>query len=232
MSNCGNDNPPTDNTTSQVVPPTTQVATTQDNSKLPSETTPLAKPVDSTPKEKAVATTASSDLDEKIAQAAKEANEEKLQKKQNEEKRTKAKRKAKRRAERKKKEADRKKAPKKKSKPILRFKETIHHFGTIHQGEKVKHKFVFENIGKAPLIISNATATCGCTQPTFPFIPIEPGEEGYIGVIFDSNKRLGRQKPKVTITTNAHPATYDLYLEGMIDTAKEKEEDIENEEPQ
>ncbi len=112
----------------------------------------------------------------------------------------------------------------KKRRPAISFKKTTHHYGRITQGDKIEHKFTFVNTGKRPLVISNATATCGCTQPSFPFIPIDPGEEGYIGVVFDSKGKLGRQKPAITITTNARPATYKLYLEGYVDARKDEED--------
>ena len=48
-----------------------------------------------------------------------------------------------------------------------------------------------------------------------------PGEEGYIGVVFDSHGRLGHQKPTVTVVTNAKPSTYELHLEGIVDAGEE-----------
>lgn len=108
--------------------------------------------------------------------------------------------------------------------PIISFYNTIHKYGTIEQGDKIEYKFKFKNVGKSELVVVDATASCGCTKPSYPFIPIEPGEEGYIGVIFDSKGKLGRQKPSVVITTNADPATYTVYLEGYVDSADEKKE--------
>ncbi|MFK7808355.1 MAG: DUF1573 domain-containing protein [Saprospiraceae bacterium] len=126
-------------------------------------------------------------------------------------------RRKKRRAKRKAKEAaDRK------GKPTIKFEKMVHRYGTIEQGEKIKHNFVFKNTGNKELVISNAKATCGCTQPSFPFVPIAPGEEGYIGVVFDSKGRLGHQRPKVTITTNADPPTYEIFLEGNVDSEKKE----------
>ncbi len=177
------------------------------------------------------------DLD-KTALAAKEANEIKkdestksdkveLTKEELAQKKRRAKRREKRKAERKKKEAEKRKKAKSKSsgdKPVLSFKKTIHKYGRISQGEKIKHNFVFTNTGNSELIISDAKASCGCTKPSFPFLPIPPGEEGYIGVVFDSKGKLGRQKPVITITTNADPATYDIYLEGTVDSEEIEEE--------
>ena len=123
------------------------------------------------------------------------------------------------------KEKDQKRTEKgSRSKPVIAFKEMVHNYGNIDQGEKVNHKFVFTNMGSKELVISGAKATCGCTQPSFPFLPIAPGEEGFIGVVFDSKGKLGRQKPKITVTTNASPPTYELFLEGFVNTPENEKE--------
>ena len=100
--------------------------------------------------------------------------------------------------------------------PAIKFAETVHQFGTIQSGEKVKHEFKFENVGDAPLVIKNVEVSCGCTFPSYPFLPIEPGDEGVIEVTFDSTHKVGRQKPVVTITTNTRPSTHKLYMEGVV----------------
>ncbi len=101
-------------------------------------------------------------------------------------------------------------------KPSIEFEQIVFRFDTIQQGEKVNHQFKFKNSGNAALQITNATATCGCTQPSFPFVPIAPGESGYIGVVFDSKGKKGRQRPAVTITANTTAKKHELYLEGFV----------------
>lgn len=104
--------------------------------------------------------------------------------------------------------------------PKVQVEKAIHEFGVITQGEKVAYEFKFKNIGSTPLIISNATATCGCTVPEYPNAPVKPGEEGIIKVIFDSAGKLGLQDKVITITSNANPAFEDLHLVGEIMQAK------------
>ncbi len=106
--------------------------------------------------------------------------------------------------------------PKPKKSPKLAFTNNKHEFGIIKPGEVIEHKFEFTNTGSADLVITDAKATCGCTQPSFPFVPIPPGEKGYIGVKYDSTGKLGTQKPTVTLTTNAYPKTQKVYLEGLV----------------
>src|SRR5205085_4702073 len=69
--------------------------------------------------------------------------------------------------------------------------DSIYNFGKVTDGEKVEYNFKFRNTGKNPLIISSATASCGCTVPEKPDAPIPPGQLGYLKVVFDSKGRVG-----------------------------------------
>lgn len=100
--------------------------------------------------------------------------------------------------------------------PQVTWVETTYSFGQLKEGDKYEHKFKFKNTGSAPLVIINATPSCGCTIPSYPFIPIEPGEEGYIGIIYNSVGKSGRQTPDIKVVTNANPATYTLTLVGEV----------------
>lgn len=108
-------------------------------------------------------------------------------------------------------------APVKKKRAKIEFGETTHKFGTIKTGDKVQHKFKFKNTGNAPLVIKNVDVSCGCTFPSYPFLPIKPGEEGEIDVTFDSKNKVGRQKPTITVVTNGRPRTLKLHLEGFVE---------------
>lgn len=88
-------------------------------------------------------------------------------------------------------------------KTIIAFEDTKHSFGTITDGEIVRHAYKFKNAGNNPLIISNAVASCGCTVPSYPKKPIAPGEEGEIIVEFNSTNRVGHQQKNVLIYSNA-----------------------------
>ena len=48
--------------------------------------------------------------------------------------------------------------------------------------------FEFKNTGKAPLVISGASSSCGCTVPSWPKDPIAPGATGKIEVKYDTNR--------------------------------------------
>jgi len=113
------------------------------------------------------------------------------------------------------KQQEKKKKVKKRAK--VKFDDLVHKFGTIKTGDKVSHQFKFKNTGNAPLVIKSVDVSCGCTFPSYPFLPIEPGKEGAIDVTFDSTNKLGRQKPTITVVTNGRPRTIKLNLEGFVE---------------
>lgn len=100
--------------------------------------------------------------------------------------------------------------------PKFTFINDTYDFGQIKQGEKVSYSFKFKNTGNTPLIISSASASCGCTVPSYPEEPIQPGEESKIDVVFDSNGKMGMQTKTITLVANTIPNTKVLYLRGEI----------------
>ncbi len=107
--------------------------------------------------------------------------------------------------------------------PVMTLEEEAFDFGEIAQGEKVYHSFKFTNTGKSDLIIASASATCGCTVPTWPEKPIAPGESGEIEVVFDSKGKQGQQNKQVTVLANTQPGTNVFALKGTV-VAPEKGE--------
>ena len=99
----------------------------------------------------------------------------------------------------------------------IEFTETEYDFGTIKDGEIVTHTFRFRNTGDVPLVIQNASASCGCTVPEKPEAPIAPGQTGEIKVRFDSSNKLGSTNKTVTVTANTDPAISFLMLKGVVE---------------
>ena len=98
--------------------------------------------------------------------------------------------------------------------------DTVYNFGTIADGDKVEYNYRFKNTGKKPLIIKNATASCGCTVPEKPEKPILPGEIGYLKVVFDSKGKAGHVEKSITVSSNANPEFPTLLLRGEINKTK------------
>jgi hypothetical protein len=101
---------------------------------------------------------------------------------------------------------------------IAKFQfETSHYdFGEVKEGKVLEKEFEFTNIGNIPLLITNATSTCGCTVPKFPQDPIEPGEKGTILVKFDTQNKRGFQTKPITLYANTFPNKTVLTLEAKV----------------
>jgi len=102
------------------------------------------------------------------------------------------------------------------SAPKFKFEKEVYDFGKITEGEKVSFDYEFTNIGKTPLIIKEAVATCGCTIPEPPKEPIAPGAKSRIKVVFSSAGKEGLQDKVVTITANTIPAQTQVHLIGEV----------------
>ncbi|MBT8296800.1 MAG: DUF1573 domain-containing protein [Maribacter sp.] len=87
--------------------------------------------------------------------------------------------------------------------PVMEFEKSEHDFGTIEQGTPQETIFAFTNTGNAPLVITNATSSCGCTVPNPPKEPIAPGEKGELVVKFNGS---GQNQVTKTITVVANTA--------------------------
>jgi hypothetical protein len=89
-------------------------------------------------------------------------------------------------------------------------------FGTVDEGEIVKHLYKFKNTGDVPLIISNCKGSCGCTVPTWPKEPVPPGGTGEIKVEFNSKGKPSAQRKQVTVTANTTPTETFLVIKGEV----------------
>jgi len=94
--------------------------------------------------------------------------------------------------------------------------DSSYNFGKRTEGEKVEYSFRFKNTGSKPLVVLNATASCGCTVPQKPERPILPGEIGFIKVVFDTKGRVGPAHKTITVTSNANPEFPPLELTGEV----------------
>lgn len=84
----------------------------------------------------------------------------------------------------------------------ISFDKTVHDFGDIKEGEKVQTTFTINSTGEKDLVITNASASCGCTVPEYPKNPIKPGNSAPMVVSFDSSGKPGRQEKQVTVNAN------------------------------
>ncbi len=103
----------------------------------------------------------------------------------------------------------------------IEFTKEVHDYGTVEYGGNGQCTFEFKNTGTAPLIISNAKGSCGCTVPSWPKEPIAPGKTGTITVKYDT-KRPGAINKSVTITSNAsNSPTKVIRIKGTVEPKPE-----------
>lgn len=100
----------------------------------------------------------------------------------------------------------------------MKFEHTRHNFGVFAVDTAiVTHEFVFTNVGKAPLIIHQANASCGCTVPEYTLEPIKPGEKGKITVTYNGKgRRPGVFRKSITVHNNGKQTPLRLYIEGEM----------------
>ena len=73
----------------------------------------------------------------------------------------------------------------------MSFDETTFDFGNVKPKEEVKFNYTFENTSENALVITKATASCGCTVPSYPKEPVAPGETGEIEVVYNAASSPG-----------------------------------------
>lgn len=97
------------------------------------------------------------------------------------------------------------------------FSNTSHDFGSIlEENGSVSCEFVFTNNGDAPLVISQVTASCGCTTPDWTKAPIAPGKTGYIKATYAAKGRPGQFHKTITVISNAKEGTVQLTIQGTV----------------
>lgn len=86
--------------------------------------------------------------------------------------------------------------------PAVSVPELSHDFGTILQGDTARHRFVFGNVGDAPLTVEKLSSSCGCTAALASAKVLAPGEKGEIQTSFDSARFRGEINKTVYLYTN------------------------------
>src|SRR5262245_11863352 len=96
--------------------------------------------------------------------------------------------------------------------PKIVFATNIFDFGTVKQGEVVRHDFIFTNTGTATLEITQVKPGCGCTTAGTWDKLVEPGKTGSIPLQFNSSGFGGKVGKSATVTCN-DPANSNIVLQ-------------------
>jgi len=99
------------------------------------------------------------------------------------------------------------------------FAATTHDYGTIVQSSDGSCVFAFTNKGKAPIVLNDVKASCGCTVPEWTRTPVAPGEKGSIKVTYNTNN-IGAFTKSITVNSNAVNSPQVLIIKGTV-TAKQ-----------
>ncbi len=99
--------------------------------------------------------------------------------------------------------------------PKFKFESELVDYGTIEHNANGDREFKFTNVGKEPLIISNAVGSCGCTTPSWPKEPIKPGASSVIKVHYATD-RIGAFEKTVTLTSNADTPSKVIKIKGVV----------------
>ncbi len=97
----------------------------------------------------------------------------------------------------------------------FQWTETDYDFGKIKQGEPVTVEYQFKNTGSAPLIVSKATGSCGCTGVEYPKEPVLPNQSGTIKATFNAAS-MGPFTKSVTVESNADTGLTVLHFTGEV----------------
>lgn len=106
----------------------------------------------------------------------------------------------------------------KKNQTSLKYDRLIHDFGKVAQGSENTTTFTVTNTGDKPLIISDVSASCGCTLPQKPEQPIPPGESDIITVTFKPKPgQVNEIKKTVTVTANTDPKVSKVEIKAFVE---------------
>ncbi|MFN8354317.1 MAG: DUF1573 domain-containing protein [Spirosomataceae bacterium] len=98
---------------------------------------------------------------------------------------------------------------------VLKFKNEKHDFGKVPQNVPAVYSFEFTNTGSAPIVISNAQPSCGCTTPDWTKEPVMPGKTGFVKASYNAAS-MGPFTKTVTVTSNAETPTIVLTITGEV----------------
>lgn len=108
------------------------------------------------------------------------------------------------------------KDPEQTSKSIsIVFKSQVYDFGTIEYKEEATGEFIFKNVSKKPVILTNVRASCGCTGTDWPREEIKRRKKESIFVTYDT-KRVGKFHKNVYVYVDGNKNPIQLEIKGEV----------------
>lgn len=103
----------------------------------------------------------------------------------------------------------------------IEFETETLNYGIIENNSDGNREFKFTDTGTTPLVITNATGSCGYTVPKWPKEAIAPRQSAAIKVHYDT-KRTGAFNKSITLVSNAvNTPSKIIHIKGTVNPPKE-----------
>lgn len=102
------------------------------------------------------------------------------------------------------------------------FESKTYDYGQIEEDSDGIYAINFKNIGEKPIIVNRVRSSCGCTVPSWPKEPLEPGTSGTIKVKYNT-ANTGSFMKSVYVYSSAANSPVKLVIKGKV-IPKEKKE--------
>ncbi|TVR70700.1 MAG: DUF1573 domain-containing protein [Marinilabiliales bacterium] len=111
--------------------------------------------------------------------------------------------------------------------PVIHFENRQHNFGQISEdGGPVRQRFLFENRGTEPLVMTNVVAGGGISVLAWTRNPVMPGDSGIVTIEFNPVNMPGRFNRLITVSATGSPSTVSLRLLGEVIPAVKTPEEM------
>jgi hypothetical protein len=97
----------------------------------------------------------------------------------------------------------------------LFFAESTYHFGEMMEDGPGTFNIEFKNIGDQPIVINRVRSSCGCTIPSWPKEPVEPGKNGKIEIRYNT-ALTGSFLKSVYVYSTAANSPEKLLIKGKV----------------
>lgn len=98
---------------------------------------------------------------------------------------------------------------------VIIFKSTVYDFGKIEYGSDATAVFVFKNITKKPVKLTNVKTSCGCTAADWPKDEIAKKKKQKITVTYDS-RRMGNFNKTIYVYIEGQDNPIQLEIKGEV----------------
>lgn len=96
------------------------------------------------------------------------------------------------------------------------WNENTHDFGKVKQNDPAEVTFTFKNTGEAPIVVTSARSSCGCTVAEYTKEPVKPGASGTVKATYNS-ARVGAFTKTVTVTFEGNSTPDVLTIKGEVE---------------